>query len=75
MVHSRKDVSLRFLREHFACQGIEEFDRLDSVTEEIHANRVLFIGGIDLDAIAAHTKVAALGRDLVARVLHRVETE
>ena len=58
------------LADHLAAQRIDLVQRLDLVAEELDAHRAaLFVGGEDLDGVAAHAEGAAMEVVVVALVL------
>ena len=68
-----EDVHLLFLANHLAGQRVQGVNRLNLITEELNADRVLLVHGDDFDGIAAHTERAAVKVHIVTRVLHRHE--
>ncbi len=66
---------LGLFREEFAGCWVDELDPLHLVAEELDADRELFVGGPDLDRVAACAIGASHEIDLGPLVLHRVERE
>ncbi|CNL39223.1 Uncharacterised protein [Mycobacterium tuberculosis] len=67
---SGKDPQRVDLADNLAGQRVQIVQRLDLVAEELDANRQLFVGGDDLDGVAAHPKRAASKGHVVSGVLH-----
>ena len=70
VVHGREDERAIELVEQLARDGVERLDPVDLVAEGLDPQGHLLVGGEDLDAVAADAEVAALGRHVVACVLH-----
>ena len=68
-----EDIHFFFLANHLAGQRVQGVNRLNLITEELDADRVLLVHGDDFDGIAAHTERAAVKVHIVTRVLHRHE--
>ena len=66
-----EDVHLFFFANHLAGQRVQGVNRLNLITEELDANRVLLVHGDDFDGIATHTERAAVKVHVITRVLHR----
>ena len=75
IVLGREDENVRFLGEDFAGGGMDEFEAVDGLAEELDADGELLVGGEDLDDVATHAILAALEVDLAAAVLHVGEAE
>ena len=68
-VLGRIDVDLQPLDQQLAGERIDSDDALDFVAEELDANRDLFVGGVDLERVAADAEGAADQGHVVAVVL------
>ena len=68
-----EDIHFFFLANYLAGQRVQGVNRLNLITEELDADRVLLVHGDDFDGIAAHTERAAVKVHVVTRVLHRHE--
>ena len=68
-----EDIHFFFLANYLAGQRVQGVNRLNLITEELNADRVLLVHGDDFDGIAAHTERAAVKVHVVTRVLHRHE--
>ena len=75
VMHSREQEELGLLGQQFARGRLDEVQSLDLIAEQVDAEREAFVGGPDLDAVAAHAVAPALGVGVVAPVLHGVERE
>ena len=65
-MHCGKNERLLFFSEEFAGERREQLYRVDLVTKQVDANRILLIRWVNLNAIAADAKVAALWCRFVA---------
>ena len=62
--------SSSLLADHFAAGGVDDRELFDFVPPEFDPQGELFVGRPQLDAVAAHAKLAAGELDVVALVLH-----
>ncbi len=63
------DIEALAIPQHLARQRIDLDDALDLIAKELDAHRQVFVGGEDLQCVAAHTKLAAHEVGIVALVL------
>jgi len=68
-VRRRVDGDVARPLEHLAADRVEADDLLDLVAPEEHPHGRVFVGGPDLDGVAADAELAAPGLEVVARVL------
>ena len=70
VVGGREDHQLVRLGQLLAGQGVQGRDALDLVAEQLDPDRVLLVGRVDLDGVAAHPELPAHQVGVVALVLH-----
>ncbi len=70
VVRRREHRELIQFADLLARHGVDHGDRLDLVAEELHPNRGLVVGRMDLDRVTAHPELAAHQVHVVAVVLH-----
>jgi hypothetical protein len=70
VVHGGEDEEHRLLGEHLAGRRVDQRQALDLVPEQLDADGVLLVGGVELDGVAPDAERAALEVVVPALVLH-----
>ena len=69
IVSSGKNQQLRGFGECFTSERIDHGDSVDGVAEHFNTNNILFVGGMHLNGVAAHSEITAPKGHVVAVVL------